>query len=186
MELTAYIKIIKKNILVIILLPVVGSLLAFYLSTKIQKGYGFAQTFYVAPEQSTLQPQLTPDQSSYFTQEKVRNFTDTAVSILESPDFARDLAASGAISIHKAAPQLIQITASSTDPQNAKTLMEKTVNTFNLKLKSLSLDFQIKAIGTPAAPQKAVIASKIVVAFGAFAGLAVAILALSLKMYFRL
>lgn len=186
MELATYIKILRKNIGVLIALPVAFAILALYLSTKLQSGYAFEQTFYVAPEEGTLpQTQASPDQSSYFTQEKARNFTDTAVAILESADFRRDLG-SGSISVKKAAPQLIKITAVSQDVPTSQVLMEKTISTFNAKLKNLPADFQIKAIGTPANPQKSAVSPKIIIAFALLAGLTIAVLTIGLKRYFRL
>ncbi|MBI2598802.1 hypothetical protein HYW40_01075 [Candidatus Curtissbacteria bacterium] len=188
MELKLYIAIIKKNILIITLITFLGAAIAFYLSLNLQSGYKFAQTFYIL-DQNTV-PSLPADtaQNSYFTQEKARNFTDTAVAILTSPDFTGDLDIQGSISVRKQAPQVIKITTLAQDQEAAKSLMEKVITSFNAKILKLqpSSAFQINAIGKVPDPEPANPSPKIVLAFGAASGFVVALITVGLKTYFRL
>lgn len=187
MELKQYVDIIKKNILIIALLTLLGAAIALYLSSNLQSGYKFAQTFYIS-DQNTQQAPADTAQNSYFIQEKVRNFTDTAVAILQSPDFSNGLDTQGSISVRKQAPQVIKITTLAPNQESAKSLMEKVTASLNAKIAQLSPGsaFQIKAVGQPPPPQVAGPSPKITVVFGALAGLTVSLIVTSLKTYFRL
>lgn len=182
MELEHYIKVIKKNILIVAVLTLLGLAVAYYFSKNFQSGYLASQTFYISQDQTQ-----DATQSSYFTQEKARNFTDTAVAILQSVDFKNSLAARGAISVNKVAPQVIRISAIAADSTSAKNLMESVVNSFNTKIKELSLaPSQLKPVDKLPEPQIAALSPKIILAFGAAVGFAASLLVIGLKVYFRL
>ncbi len=184
MELRQYIDIIKKNILIITLVTLLGAAVAFYFSLNFQSGYKFEQDFFLL-SQGTLADTL---QNSYYSAEKAINFTDTAVAILQSPDFANDLDIKGSVATRKLAPRVIQITTITPDRQSAKTLMGQVVSSFNAKIGKLepSSTFQINTIGKVPDSKPAGPSPKIVVVFGAAFGFVVSLVAIGLKTYFRL
>ncbi len=185
MELEEYIKVIKKNMLIVAVLTLLGLVVAYYFSKNFQSGYLASQTFYISQDQS--QQAQDASQSSYFTQEKARNFTDTAVAILQSSDFKNSLATRGAISVNKVAPQVIRITAAADDTTSAKNLMENVVSSFISKIKELSpTPSQLKSVDKLPEPQVAALSPKIILAFGAAVGFATSLAVIGLKTYFRL
>lgn len=184
MELKEYLEIIKKNILIIVLLTVLGAAVAFYFSQNFQSGYKFEQTLFISPQETSADI----PQNSYYSLEKARNFTDTAVAILQSPDFTSSLDVQGSVATRKLAPQVIRITTVAQDRQLAKSLMGEVINSFNTKIKELqpSSIFQINTIGKVPDSQPASPSPKIVLAFGAASGFVVSLIAVGLKTYFRL
>ncbi|MEX2028266.1 MAG: hypothetical protein WD988_02090 [Candidatus Curtissbacteria bacterium] len=204
MELKEYIKTVKKNILIILLLIALGAAIALYFSINFKSGYKLEQSFFISSSRETSSPisssretsSLTSPQetsadspqNSYYSLEKARNFTDTAVAILASPDFSGSLNAPGSIAIRKQAPQVIKITAIAPQPQLAKSLMEKTISAFNTKLSQLqpSPAFQMSAIGKIPEPNNMNSSPKILLAFGAATGFVTSLIVIGLKTYFRL
>jgi capsular polysaccharide biosynthesis protein len=194
MELKEYVEVVKKNILIIFLLTFLGGAVALYFATNFKSGYRLEQDFFISSSRETSslaspQQALTDSpQNSYYSQEYARNFTDTAVAILASPDFAGSLNTPGSIAIRKEAPQVIKITTIASDPQLAKSLMEKVTSIFNGKIRELqpSTTFQINAIGKVSEPRQANPPPKIVLAFGAAAGFVTSLAVIGLKTYFRL
>lgn len=184
MEFKEYIELIKQNILIIVIAMVLGAVVAFYFSTNFQAGYKFEQDFFLSPQETSAD---TP-QNSYYSLEKARDFTDTAVAILQSPDFVGSLGTKGSVAIRKLAPQVIKITATEGDPQSAKTTVGKVASSFNAEIGKLqpSSTFQISTIGKVPDPRPAGPSPKIVLAFGAACGFVVSLVAIGLKTYFRL
>lgn len=185
MELKTYIEILKKNIVIIVLVTLLGAAIGFYFSKSTQTGYQFDQTFFLSSQGTTSNDTA---QNSYYTLEKARDFTDTAVAIIQSPDFASNLNSGGEISVRKQAPQIVKITAVATDAKSAKTLMADIVGVFNAKIQNLSsfAPFQLEPIGPVPAPHIAALSPKIVIAFGLAAGFVASLVVISFKTYFRL
>lgn len=185
MELKQYLKIVKKNLLLVLVLSVAGAVLALLLTKSLESGFSQTQTFYVS---SPIEG--SPEYAGFYTQEKARNFTDTAVAILESLDFKKELVSPGdLIRTQKVAPQVVRITTISQDQQRAKALMGSTVDSFNTKIQKLSGNqpqIQLKELTTADEPQK-ITSNKLVFAAAGFVlGATAAILTVSLKTYFRL
>ena len=185
MELKQYIEILKKNIVIIVLVTLFGTVIGFYFSKSAQTDYQLDETFFISSQETT--PTDTA-QNNYYNLEKSRDFTDTAIAILQSEDFTSGLTPSGPISVRKQAPQVVKITANAKNAQEASSLMENTKNSFNEKIQTLlaSNSFQLKPIGNSRAPQAANLSPKIAIVFGSAAGFVVSIIVISLKTYFRL
>lgn len=185
MEFKQYLEIIKKNMVFVTVFTLGGLALALISTKNLSKNYIQNQTFFVA---SQATPTATLQQSTtYYMEEEARNFTDTTVALIQSPDFQNDLAQKGSISIKKNGPQVITITASTKTPQEAKILLKGTVLSFNNKLASLNNQQTIlKEVGTPSAPSQRILSKKVAATAGLFLGLAASILAISLKTYFKL
>lgn len=184
MELKEYIAIIKKNILIIVIATVMGAAIAFYFSLNFQTGYKFEQSFFLTSQETSADTA----QNSYYSLEKARDFTDSAVAILQSPDFIGSLDTNGSVAVRKLAPQVIKITVTAPDPQLAKSTMAKVVSSFNAAIGKLqpNSNFQINLVGKIPDSQPAGPSPKIVLAFGAVCGFVVSLIAIGLKTYFRL
>lgn len=185
MELRQYIRIFKKNLLIIFVFSVAGAALAILLTKSLPGGFSQTQTFYVS---SPIEG--SPEYAGFYTQEKARNFTDTAVAILESLDFKKELVSSGdLIRTQKVAPQVVRITTTSQDQQRARALMGSTVDSFNTKIQKLSGNqpqIQLKELTTADEPQKITRNKLVFAAAGLVLGTTAAILTVSLKTYFKL
>ena len=148
MELRIYLKIILKNLPIILLFAIGGSLIAFLITAKTASGVQLAQLFYIAEPQGSSSASYRYE--GYYAQERARNFTDTAVSILESPDFATLVKDSpGSIQVRKMAPQVIRVTASATSETQTASLINAAAGAFNQKMAPLSPaePLTLKAIG---------------------------------------
>ncbi|OGD97569.1 hypothetical protein A3G16_03365 [Candidatus Curtissbacteria bacterium RIFCSPLOWO2_12_FULL_41_16] len=189
MELKQYLAVFKQYSFFILIFTIIGAALSLIYVSKLPSGIHLEQLFFVTSSQTSINsPNLSyPD--DYFAQEKARNFTDTAVSILESQDFSQEVITfPETISAQKIAPQVIKLAVTSQTPQSARLLIQKAVVKFNQKLQDLagSEPIQLKAIGensnlVPNFPNKKILASA-----GAVAGFTFALFVTGLKTYFRL
>lgn len=186
MELRQYLKILQKNIVFILTISLSGAILAVLVTRSLPSGYQKSQTFFLS------QPEGEAGQlPEYYAQEKARNFTDTAVAILDSPDFKREVVSPGQdLAIRKTAPQIIRITIAAQSSQSAQELMASVTNTFNSKLATLLQNqggiSQLKEIGVSQDPERKVMDKKVFTISGLILGFAAAITAISLKTYFKL
>ena len=189
MELNQYIKLIKSNILIVLALSLFGMAIALLMTKSYPQGFAQDQTFFIS---SQLGQDSDPNQQNnnpqYFEQEKARNFTDSAVAIIESSDFKNEVQnQQGFISAKKVSPQVVRISTSAQTPEAASSLMEKTVSSINQKLITLGQpDLSLKPIAKAQDPSKVQINKQIFALTGLLLGFAFGILAISLKTYFRL
>lgn len=183
MELKEYLKIITKNAWAILIFAAFGALIAFAISGRASATIQLEQLFF-------LPAQNVPSQqnSDYYSQERARNFTDTAVAILESPDFAMELTSPGSLSVRKVAPQVIRLTTSANDHQSAKSRLDESVAAFNSKMQELtsSPSYELKAVGSGPHRTFAQPTKKVATIFGALAGGVFALFVIGLKNYFRI
>lgn len=196
MELKEYLKIIKKNLLLIAIVTLLSLLIGNFASKKLESGFRLEESFILLqanqPGGSNTQigQQIeSADFSGYYAQEKARNFTDTAVAIFQNPDFSNHLTSPGAvISAQKLAPQLFKVTITSKNISEAKFDLDFLVLQFNQKLKSLSSqDFlQIAPLGTPKEPFISKFDPKIITTASALLGLTLSLFIIAIKSYFRL
>jgi capsular polysaccharide biosynthesis protein len=185
MELKDYIRIVRKDIFLVIVLSLGSLFMALLITNSVPQGYSQTQTFFVASPKELSFQNLGP----YYAQENARNFTDTAIAILESPDFIAQVSGEGRISIRKMAPQVIRITATARDAAKTHSLMQNTLSTFNSKMASISdnqYQPQLKEIGRAPDPSKIPLDKKVFAVAGFTFGLAASVVALSLKTYLKL
>ena len=186
MELRELASILRKNWPIIAALSLAGVLIALILTKSMSKNYVMTQTLFVAAKQ---QPQETAGTlPAYYDQEKARNFTDTAVAILQSPDFKNSvLGPSESASTKKEAAQVITISASAPTQRATSQLMEKTITTFNNNLINLNnQETFLKQVGKSQEPHIPALNRKVYLLAGLLLGLAASVAAISLKTYFRL
>jgi len=183
MELRQYIAILKKNIVIILALSAAGLVLALFAAKSLPQGYLQSRTFFVASTQIAQD-----SNSAYYNQEKARNFTDTAIAILESADFKKEAErGNGKIDAKKSAPQVIRISAASSTPEGAQTLLLGTQNAFNAKLSSLNAqNLRLMEVGEPQEPALSKVNLKVAATAGLILGFAFAVFTVSLKTYFKL
>jgi len=187
MEFKEYIKIFKKNIGVLLLLVVLGVVLALVITYKLPSGYSQSRLFYIAGPKTTSQTNY--DYEGYYVQQKARDFTDTAVAILESADFTSEVGIfSVGLSVRKIAPQVLRLTAVAKDAREAEDAIEKISQSFNLKLVNLTGNdpaLQIKPIGKAQPSYFSSPNKKILGVFGASLGFIFGIMVVGLKVYFK-
>lgn len=201
MELKQYLTIFKKHWLFILVFALSGATVAYLFSAKLPSGYQQDQLFFISSSQTESEGYTF---EGYYGQEKARNFTDTAIAILESPEFLIETSIPDAkISAHKLTPQLVRITVTSTNPEAAAGLMPEIASNFNQKIRDLTesdqtilsdktsllsdkTSLQITAVG-PGSPTYYVAPSKkIYIPFGFAIGLTFAGFVIALKTYFKL
>jgi len=188
LELKVYLKILKKNILFILLFAIVGAVAAFMFTLKLASGVRFEQYFYLVSSNNPDSQTQPAENSIYFPQETARNFTDTAVAILSSPDFISEInLGDGQIVVRKMAPQVIKLTATASQEGTAKSLIEKTTSSFNQKILSLAGNqiVSLKPVGRGAQPVALTPNRSLIVIFGLLFGSVFALLVVGLKIYFK-
>lgn len=191
MDLREYIKILKKNFLTLIILTAISLAIGLIYSQKTQPGHKLEQVFIISSQESQISQQQalqSPIKSELRSpQDEARDFTDTAVALIQSKGL-NQFETNTSISVEKLAPQLIKITVVAPNAQEVKVQMERTVIDFNRDLKALIKDnpLEIKAVGgTPSASLNK-IDSQIVLSTSFFIGLTFSVLVISLKNYFKL
>ena len=194
MELKDLIKIIKNNLVLIGAITLVCVLLAYIYSSQRASGYNAAQTYLIDTQEATNSPQISslgqpPNFDSFYKQEKARNFTDTAVAIIQSADFQNGLISSrDSISVQKIAPQIIKIVTVSQNLNQAQALSGEIPSAFNQKIKNLlpNQPPQLVPLGSTSQTYSTTSQRKFYLLFGAVAGLALGIFVTGLKTYLKL
>lgn len=196
MELKQYLKIIKKNLLFVVLITTIAFLAGNFASKKLQNGFRLEESFIIMQINQTAlnnfqitSPAMPYSFSGYYEQEKARNFTDTAVAIFQNSDFSNDIIAPGnTISAQKLAPQLFKVTVSSQNISEAKFDLDRLILKFNQKLKTLSPQdyLQIAPLGTPKEPFISKFDPKIISTASVLLGLTLSLVLIAIKSYFKL
>ena len=186
MELKVYITLLKKYLAFIILCIIGGAAIGTISTNFLPQGFNLTQTFFISAPHSTAQAY---DYEGFYAQEKARNFTDTAVAILESTDYKSQVLPQGEnLTIKKLAPQIIRLTLVSKNSQNSKDLMQKSVDSFNKKFIDLAGEdnaLSLKQIASSLEPSYQRSSRKIYAVGGAVLGTAFGVIVISLKSYFK-
>src|SRR5579872_298465 len=184
MEFKQYLELLKKNLIFIIIFTLGGLAIAILASKNLAQNYSQSETLFVSSQQQT---QNTQQDSAFYKEEEARSFTDTAVAVLQSPDFQNELSPNGSISTKKDGPQVLTITASAQTPEESTTLLKNAITSFNNKLAGLNNQQTIlKEIGTPSSPSLPRVNNKIAAVAGLIFGAAAAVVAISFKTYLKL
>lgn len=178
MELRQYLKILRKNLALIIIFGCAGALIAFFLTLKLPSGYSQRSLFYLVPPPTASATSYNAE--GYYAQEKARNFTDTAVAILESNQ---------SVSVRKVAPQVIRLSAFAPSGEAARLLIEKAATRFNQELNNLSGQadsLKIVPIDSQRSSNYSSPNRLVYLPSGFLGGFLFALLAIGFKVYFRL
>lgn len=192
MELREYLNILKKNILLIAGLAIIGAIGAGLSGNWLPNGYRASRLYYldIPSKDSLAKGQGNGYFESFYAQKKAGDFTDTAVGILESGDFLKIvLPDDSSINVRKVAPQLIGLTVTSPGPEKAKDTVDRIARGFNQKMIDLvGSDYspQIKPLGEPLPTVLYGIDRKILASFGFIVGSIIALSVIALKSYFKL
>lgn len=179
MELKVYLKVFSKYWWLIVVLAILGASLGYSYTRLAPTGFRATQTFFITPASSS---QLNLEANS--AQEKARNFTDTAVAIISSSAFQRQLTSVGqALTVKKNAPQVLTISTFSASPEGADILMARAQELFNSRFGSPGAT--LEEIGPAQTPQAILVTPAIYTIAGALLGFAFAIFVISLKVYFK-
>jgi capsular polysaccharide biosynthesis protein len=133
MELQEYVSLFKKNLRLVILLPIVFGAVAFLVSLQLEPTYTASLTIYVKRQASEPTGDFyTFD--GYYSQQAAEKFTETVVGFLESKDIllaSAKLAGlptdqeslgrlEGSIKVRQEAPQLVSLKVTQKDGAGAK------------------------------------------------------------------
>lgn len=187
MELSHFIKILKKYSLFIVILVVLGAIIGFLSSDFFASGFRRNQTYFVSEKSQTGENTPNFNSEAYFQQEKLRNATDSLVAVLESEDFQNEaLTSQDSLQVRKLAPRVIRLTYLSQSQENATANLDTVIDKFNDKITTLSEDntnFQLKPIGASSAPIYSKLNSLTLLAAGALIAAAFALFIVGLKEY---
>lgn len=184
MELTKFLKIFKENLAFIVIISLAVAAISTMSASFLPPLYSASRIYFV-----TGQSQKTSLNENYYSQENARNFTDTAVAVLQSTDFAAQVVKTGdSLTVRKLAPQLIKITISAKNPSDLNANITSIASNFNNKIAQLegSPSSQLAPIGQIGKPTFFALNKPILFAFGLILGSALAIFIVGVKNYFRL
>ncbi len=188
MELKQFLKIFKDNLTFIVILAFVGAIISLISANFLPSGYSASRVYFVVGQNggATLNGY---NFDNYFRGENARNFTDTAVAALSSPDFANTvLPGTDSLTVRKLAPQVIKITLSAHTSEDLNSNIEKIATRFNTQITELegSSASQLRPIADATKPSFFALNKPILFVFGLILGVSVAIFILGAKNYFRL
>lgn len=186
MELEKFIKIFKKDLLVLIICVSLGLAAALIFSGLQKDGVTVQQTFYIT---SRISPNTANDiYDGFYREERLRNFTDTAVSLLQTPDLFEGTDLGVVVSTRKLSPQLIRITVKAATSQSATAAIQSTTLAFNTKMESLEKNspLVLEPISNSPQIQKTGTNQVLMAASGLGAGLILGIFLVSTKFYLKL
>lgn len=188
MELKNYLALLKNYLPLIIICSALGGIFAYFGASRLPKGFSLSQTFYVSLPAS--QNYQTYSFEGFYAQEKARNFTDTAVAILESADFKTQIITKNeSVSARKLAPQIIRITATAQNQAETTQILDTVLTSFNRKIEALSAapaSPQLKEITESQTPVQIKLKTGVTTAAGFVLGLVFALLVISLKTYLKI
>jgi capsular polysaccharide biosynthesis protein len=187
MDIKKLTKTARENIYFIAAVIIVGAAIGWQSAKFFPSGYQSSQLFFIA---GASFPASQNYPAAYFSQENARNFTDTAVAILQSPEFINGILPQGpSITIVKIAPQVVKITANSPNPGNLDQAITQVAKGFNQKIQDLSqnnLSSSLQAVAPPSQEAFFALNSKTLAAAGAVLGALFVLLVISLKVYFEI
>src|SRR3989344_7879991 len=185
MELKDYWVILKKNLVFIIFLALLGALFAYLLTSNFQGGQRVQKHYLLLEEQAAGQGFGSP----VICKESV-DLTDTAVSILQTSDFKKEILKNQeSLIVKKEARQVLNLQAQASEQERTFEIIKTAVENFNGKTASLfgqNEKIKLTEIGASYEPLRPAFDKKITTAFGFLLGAAFAIFAVGLKTYFKL
>lgn len=189
MELKELIIVIRKNFIYVIVLALIGLLVGYSSSRFFSSGYQHTKEYFLAePSVSNQTGDIRSE--NFLQQEKSRNFTDSAIAILQSPDFQSEVLMVGdSLVTQKMAPQVIRLTYASPNNDDTLSNIERTVNHFNFKISDLSESSPaslLKPIGSNNPPTYSALSKSSLAASGAILGVIFAIFILGSRKYFKI
>ncbi len=181
MDIKEYIKILTKNTLFIIALTIIGAAIAFSSTRFLKSGYQNERFYFLIISQNeNLENSQRLDPT---------NITDTAVSILNSPDFINEMAINTlSIDAKKLAPQVIKLTLTSKDPELSKNSQDPIVDKFNRKLTSFvpASSLKLESVGSPNQSYQNMLNNKVLAVFGAIIGFLASVVIIYVVRYLKL
>lgn len=183
MELKNLVKLLKQDLYFIVGLVLAGALIGLYSTRFLPATYRQSQVFFISGPEAA-----GSSQDLFYKEENARNFTDTAVAILQSEEFIKSQAPI-ALEARKLAPQVIRITVQSASRENLTSSLENVSASFNQKIASLqeaTRSSRLVPIAKAQEPSFFALNRATISAFGAVLGLIFSILSIALKYYFKI
>ena len=185
MELKDYWKLLKKNLAFIVCLALLGALCAYVLTSNFQGGHN-VQKHYVLLEETVFG---SGAENPVIIREPV-DLTDTAVSILQTYDFKKEILKNQEnLIVKKEARQVLNLQAQAGQKERAGEIIETAVTNFNGKAVNLfgqESKVRLAEIGASYESLRPALDKKITTAFGFLLGVAFAIFTVGLKTYFKM
>lgn len=189
MELLNYLKVLRKNFIFIAIFAVGGFAVGSLVARNTPSGYNYEQTFFVAPNKTQTENTQAAffDFEGFYAQEKARNFTDTLTALVQTPDFKNGATLpQSSVKAQKLAPQLVKVSVTAPSVGEAKFQLERLIIQLDSKLASLGSEIKIIPTGNPVEPVLTRLDPTLISTFSTILGIALSLVIISLKSYFRL
>src|SRR3990167_5933536 len=184
MEFKDYWVILKKNLAFIVFLAFIGALCAYLLTSNFAGGERVQKHYLLLEEQAAGGEFESP----VIFQEPV-DLTDTAVSILQTYDFKKEILKNQEnLIVKKEARQVLNLQAQASQKERAGEIIETAVLHFNGKTANLfgqNSKIRLAEIGASYEFLRPALDKKITTAFGFLLGAAFAVFAVGLNTYFK-
>jgi len=184
MELKDYWQILKKNLAFTIFLALLGALFSYLLTSNFSGGQRVQKHYLLIEDQSSGGKVGIP----VIFRESV-DLTDTAVSILQTSDFKKEILKNQeSLIVKKEARQVLNLQAEASERERAFEIIKTAAENFNGKTANLfgqESKIRLAEIGASYESLRPALDKKITTAFGFLLGAAFAIFAVGLKTYFK-
>ena len=184
MELKDYWQILKKNLAFIVFLALLGALFAYLLTSNFSGGQRVQKHYLLTEEQASGEELESP----VIFKESV-DLTDTAVSILQTSDFKKEILKNQEnLIVKKEAPLVLNLQAQAGQKERAYQIIQTAAANFNQKIAGLlGQNNQIRLMEIDSSYESLMPAldKKITTAFGFLLGATFAIFVIGLKTYFK-
>ncbi len=176
MTLNEFFEILRKNLIFIIVLAVVGALVAYFATGFIKSGYLNQQLLFLTIESKNPQDQLRGLDPS--------TTTDTAVALMNnSPQTS-----GSSTDAKKVASQVIRLTTESKNGQNSELVGQMATEKFNDEIKTYVPNYNLKLIqiNQTTAPSRRLLNTNVLAVFGAAVGFLTALMLILIGNYFKI
>lgn len=179
MTLTGYIKILKANLLFILIICTVSAIAAYFSTNLLKSGFVDQRTFFLTINDTAVQDKNNLD---------TVGITDTIVAVLASPNLINSQSSrSISIGAKKQAQQIIELTVTSNDPQLSSRTSSQIIDSFNSKINQYvpGHNLQLAQISQDYTPAQRILNSKVLALSGAIFGFLLSALLILIARYLK-
>lgn len=179
MTITSFLELVKKNLIFIASLTILGALVAYVSTSFLKPGYSSTQTYFIKVDQVVGGEENFVD---------INALTDTTVALISNPSFNGQVNSGATVSAKKVAPQVIEVTAVSQNMETPPEVNRSAANNFNIKIKDLikSHNLELKETAVAENSTKNVLNNRLTTSAGALLGLVCALFVITTARLFKL
>jgi len=184
MELKDLLKLYLKNWLLVFIVGFLGVVFAFVYNQSRNEVYEAAFLLYLKP-QTISKPEIKNATDEYYSQLKVRDFSDSLITYLVQPEIQKEIGVG--FQLKKLTPQILKLITSEQNPKSARNTAVEAVNKIKTKVEVINSDgtsfFSIEKLSEEPSLKKVDPHKNLNLVVGLLTGFLIGILVVSAKSY---